>query len=109
MELKKTIRRVAFNTKVWLIKVGSKLKEKLIFISRKTGKAIKAIAFFVRKFTVGIFRAIGLILDDIILLAGIACVSYGAFLIFEPAGYIVLGFCLFGLAYLVAKKRAVRR
>lgn len=44
------------------------------------------------------------ILDDILILAGIALMAKGVFMIHIPAGYITLGLCAMVLAYLVAKR-----
>jgi hypothetical protein len=109
MEIKKTFRKAAFKSRIWLIKAWEKTKENTIFIGRKTGKAIKKVAFFVKKTLLALTKGLGLILDDLLLLAGIASVFYGVFQIYEPAGYIILGLCLSGLAYLVAHKRVTDR
>lgn len=109
MEIKKILRKAAFKSKIWLIKAWERTRENLIFIGRKTGKAIKKVAFFVKKTLLALIKGLGLVLDDLLLLGGIASVFYGVFQIYEPAGYIVLGLSLFCLAYLVAHKRATDR
>jgi len=42
-------------------------------------------------------------IDDILLGAGLALISLGVFLIYIPAGFMVSGFSLIILAYIVAK------
>src|SRR5690554_3376237 len=109
MEIKKTLRKIAFKSRIWLIKSWERTKENLIFIGRKASKAAKKVAFFTKKTALGLVKGFALILDDILLVAGIACVARGVFMIYVPAGYIVLGLCLFGLAYLVAHRKAMAR
>lgn len=53
-------------------------------------------------------KGLGLILDDLLLITGFGYVFYGVYQIYEPAGFIVLGSCLCGLAYLVAKRKEKR-
>jgi hypothetical protein len=47
-------------------------------------------------------------LDVLLLLLGMAFIVTGAFLIFQPVGYIVLGLCFIALAFFIAKKQAIR-
>lgn len=67
----------------------------------------RGIAAAVRKAASAIARWLSLILDDLLLLVGVVLVTRGVSFIYPPAGYIVLGLCLWGLAYLVARRRAV--
>jgi hypothetical protein len=108
MEIKKTFRKVAFKSRIWLIKSWERIKENLIFIGRKAGKAAKRVAFFIKKALLTLIKGLGLIIDDLLLLAGVGSLFYGVSQIYKPAGYIVLGLCLFGLAYLVARRREKR-
>ena len=43
------------------------------------------------------------LIDDILLILGMATVCYGVFLIYIPAGYIATGASLIVVSYLVAK------
>lgn len=43
------------------------------------------------------------LLDDILFIAGFILLSIGAFKIFIPLGYIVLGICLIAFAFFIAK------
>ena len=45
-------------------------------------------------------------LDDLLYVAGGSCITYGAYCIFRPVGYIVGGVILMSLGFLVAKRRA---
>lgn len=45
-------------------------------------------------------------LDVFLLLPGMAFIVVGVFLIYRPAGYIVLGLCFIALAFFIAKKQA---
>lgn len=45
-------------------------------------------------------------LDVFLLLPGMASIAIGVFLIYQPAGFIVLGGCLIALAFFVANKQA---
>jgi len=45
-------------------------------------------------------------LDVIFLIMGMAFIAGGVFLIFRPAGFIILGLCFVALAFFVAKKQA---
>lgn len=45
-------------------------------------------------------------LDVIFLLPGMALISFGALLIFRPAGFIVIGVCFIVLAFFIGKKQA---
>ncbi|MFA6931508.1 MAG: hypothetical protein WCT05_14380 [Lentisphaeria bacterium] len=47
-------------------------------------------------------------LDVLLLSIGMALISVGAFQIYIPAGFIVLGLCCVALAFFVAKKQARR-
>src|SRR5690554_6882137 len=107
MEIKKTFRKAAFKSRIWLIKAWERAKENLIFIGRKASKAAKKVAFFTKKTALGLVKGFALILDDLLLVAGITCITRGVFLIYVPAGYIVLGLCLFGMAYLIAHRKAM--
>lgn len=49
-------------------------------------------------------KKISSFLDDIFLLIGTLFLSYGVFMIWIPLGFIVLGLCFIGFAYLIAKK-----
>jgi len=108
MEIKKTLRKIAFKSRIWLIKSWERTKENLIFIDRKASKATKKVAFFIKKTLLALIKGLGLIIDDLLLLAGVGSLFYGVSQIYKPAGYIVLGLCLFGLAYLVARRREKR-
>jgi hypothetical protein len=44
------------------------------------------------------------ITDDILLIAGIGFLFYGVYQIYPPAGFIVLGLWLTGIAVLIAKR-----
>ncbi|WP_337969734.1 hypothetical protein [Virgibacillus salexigens] len=44
-------------------------------------------------------------LDDILLLIGIALVSYGVFLFYIPLGFIILGICFLAIAYFYARSK----
>lgn len=109
MEIKKTFRKVAFKSRIWLIKSWERTKENLIFIGRKASKATKKVSFFIKKTLLALIKGLGLIIDDLLLVAGITCITRGVFLIYVPAGYIVLGLCLFGMAYLIAYRKAMAR
>lgn len=43
------------------------------------------------------------VLPDCLGVAGLALISFGAWRIYHPAGYIVGGLCLVGLAYLAQR------
>lgn len=43
------------------------------------------------------------IIEDALLIIGIVLISTGAFLIYVPAGFIVLGICILAFAYFFAK------
>ncbi len=105
MEIKKTFRKAAFKSRIWLIKSWEWTKESLTIIGRKASKATKKVVFFIKKALLALLKGLGIILDDLLLLAGIGYLFYGVSQIYKPAGYIVLGLCLFGLAYLVARRR----
>jgi hypothetical protein len=105
MEIKKTFKKAAFKSRIWLIKAWEWTKENLIFTGRKAGRAAKKVAFFIKKTLLALLKGLGIILDDLLLLAGVGFLFYGVSQIYKPAGYIVLGLCLFGLAYLVARRR----
>ena len=109
MEIKKTLRKIAFKSRIWLIKSWDRTKENLIFISRKASKAAKRVALFIKKTLLALIKGLDLIIDDLLLVAGITCITRGVFTIYVPAGYIVLGLCLLGLAYLVAHRKAMAR
>lgn len=109
MEIKKTLRKIAFKSRIWLIKSWARTKENLIFIGRKASKAAKRVAFFTKKTSLCLSKGLALILDDLLLVAGITCITRGVFLIYVPAGYIMLGLCLFGMAYLIAYRKATVR
>ena len=109
MEIKKTFRKVAFNSRIWLIKSWERTKETFIFIGRKASKATKKVALFIKKTLLALIKGLDLIIDDLLLVAGITCITRGVFLIYVPAGYIVLGLCLFGMAYLIAHRKATVR
>lgn len=51
-----------------------------------------------------IFREVIKAFDDILLVFGVGFLVYGIFLIYKPAGYITLGICFLGLAYLMAQR-----
>lgn len=51
-----------------------------------------------------VLKLVSAMVDDVFLLIGIALVSYGGFLIYRPTGFIVLGFCFWGMAFLFAKR-----
>lgn len=51
---------------------------------------------------------IRLIIDDTLLLIGIFFVAYGVFDIYTPAGYIVLGLSVIGIAYMTAKRKGTQ-
>lgn len=51
-----------------------------------------------------ILKSVFKMADDILLLIGIALITYGVFLIYPPAGFMVLGFSFLGMAFLVAKR-----
>ena len=44
-----------------------------------------------------------MVIRDLIGLAGFALISYGAWLTYKPAGFIVAGVLLSGIAYLIAR------
>ena len=44
-------------------------------------------------------------IDDIFLTIGMSLLSYGVFMIYVPAGFIVLGACFIAFAYFFAKRR----
>lgn len=52
-------------------------------------------------------KAITLIADDVLLLAGVFFIAYGVFAIYVPAGYIVMGISLLGLAYMLAQRKDI--
>lgn len=54
-----------------------------------------------------ILLAIGSYIDDFFYVAGTAVVSYGAFLIYKPAGYITAGFLMvfYALMISIARRR----
>jgi len=109
MEIKKTLRKIAFKSRIWLIKSWERTKETFIFIGRKASKATKKVALFIKKTLLALIKGLDLIIDDLLLVAGITCITRGVFLIYVPAGYIVLGLCLFGMAYLIAHRKAMAR
>jgi hypothetical protein len=43
-------------------------------------------------------------IDDFLVIVGVSSLALGVFLIYIPAGYIVLGLCLIALAFLIARK-----
>lgn len=51
-----------------------------------------------------IIEFIKMIADDILLIAGIGFLFYGVYQIYPPAGFIVLGLWLTGIAVLIAKR-----
>lgn len=108
MKFKRAFRKALFKAQTWLIKAGAWTKDALALTGRTTKKTTKALIRLTKKAGTGLFRFLGLILDDILLLAGIGALFYGIGLIYEPAAFIFLGLALIGLAYLVAHKRARR-
>ena len=50
-------------------------------------------------------RFLGKYIDDILLAIGMTLVSYGVFMIYTPAGFIILGACFIAFAYFYAKRR----
>lgn len=52
--------------------------------------------------------AVARLAPDALALAGAAAISYGAALVYEPAGYITGGMLALGLALLVARKQAAQ-
>jgi len=54
----------------------------------------------------GILKLFASWLDVAFLILGMASITGGVFLIFRPAGFIILGLCLVALAFFVAKKQA---
>lgn len=107
--MEQKIRRLAFKTKLGFIKAWYMLKDAGMHAGKLTIKAARKAAFLAKKTFKLLFKGLGLISDDILLIAGIVCVARGVFMIYVPAGYIVLGLCLFGLAYLVAHRKAMAR
>ena len=53
-----------------------------------------------------VLKYLAIYLGDLLFLAGVASVSFGVFQLSVPAGYIVMGLLIIGLACLVAKGRA---
>jgi hypothetical protein len=49
------------------------------------------------------------ILDVPLLLIGMTLISFGAYLIYRPAGYIIAGCCFMAMAFFIAKKQAQGR
>jgi len=47
-------------------------------------------------------------IDVMLLLAGMTFLILGVFLIYIPAGFIILGLCFAAMAFLIAKKQATR-
>ena len=107
--MREKIIRLVVKTKLTLIKTWSILREGAKYIGRVSIKAAKKAVFFTKKTALGLIKGFALILDDILLVAGITCITRGVFLIYVPAGYIVLGLCLFGMAYLIAYRKATVR
>jgi len=107
--MKQKIRRLAFKTKLGFIEAWYVLKDAGMYVSKLTTKAVRKAAFFAKKTFKLLFKGLSLISDDILLIAGIVCVARGVFMVYVPAGYIVLGLCLLGLAYLVAHRKAMAR
>jgi len=105
MRFKRALRKALFRAQTWFIKAGAWMGKALTCIDKAIKRAAKKTALFVGKSVAGFFRWLGRVMDDILLLGGIGFLCYGVRMIYEPAGHIVLGLCLFGLAYLVAKKR----
>lgn len=52
-----------------------------------------------------ILKALSLIADDVVLVIGVTCLTFGVFQIYVPAGYIVLGLCFIVMAYLMATRK----
>ena len=52
-----------------------------------------------------IYTFIALILDDVLLIAGVAFLYYGVSTIYPPAGHITLGICLISAAFLIASRK----
>lgn len=107
--MREKIIRLIFKTKLTLIKTWSILREGVKYIGRVSIKATKKAVFFMKKTALGLVKGFALILDDLLLVAGITCITRGVFLIYVPAGYIMLGLCLFGMAYLIAYRKATVR
>lgn len=53
-------------------------------------------------------KMLATVMDDIFFGVGIGFIFYGVFLIFPPAGYIVLGLMMIGIGFLAARKLAKR-
>lgn len=107
--MKQKIRRLAFKTKLGFIKAWYMLKDACMYVGKLTTKATKKVALFIKKTLLALIKGLDLIIDDLLLVAGITCITRGVFLIYVPAGYIVLGLCLFGMAYLIAHRKAMAR
>lgn len=52
-----------------------------------------------------LFKLISLILDDVLLLAGVFFIAYGVYSIYVPAGHITTGLAFLAIAYIVAKRK----
>lgn len=46
------------------------------------------------------------LIEDVMLIGGVASLTVGVHMIYKPAGFIVLGLCLMAGAYLVGRKGA---
>lgn len=86
-------------------KIPPEVWEQLRRHSKATENTLRKLGRNIKRAALAIARGFFLILDDLLLIAGIALITRGVFFIYPPAGYMVLGLCLWGLAYLVAKKR----
>lgn len=90
-------------------KIPPEVWEQLRRRSKTAKNALRKFGEAIKKAALAIARGFFLILDDLLLIAGIALITRGVFFIYPPAGYMVLGLCFWGLAYLVAKKQAGKR
>lgn len=109
MKFKRTFRKAVFKITTWLIRTTVRATDSLAYTGRTIGRAIKATTLLIKKAISGFFRWLGLIFDDILLMAGIGFLFYGIRQIYEPAAFIFLGLSLMGLAYLVAHKREIKK
>jgi hypothetical protein len=69
-------------------------------------KKIKVFSAWLGKVNKSALKCLAPWLDVILLVPGMAFIVGGVFLIFQPAGFIILGLCFIALAFFVANKLA---